>query len=395
MDWSDATLRRSGWRAYYATVGASLRSIPDERFATLANCWVAREERPDLRHGRPSEHDGAKRLVAATMRKILARGSAPPLHPDAERALLEAAGLEHRIVAMDGTSDVGPRLAASRPLSQSDFAVPADDEAVFDADLNESTAESRFVEWANRQVPGSVRWLVPQPSLDLLAAAAADSTAGAARARPIRDQSGDGRCDFLFALRGADPVVIEVDGSQHTEQKSVDHHRDRRLAAVGVRTVRVTTRELAEDDGAGLREVAAVLRAAPVAAGAIQPLVWAPIQVHRLVLGLCEAIEGGYLNGDRWTVEVHDPIGLATDLVGPYLQLLDALDRMWGGRNVAPAEVVLAGSGPTRSYRRTSSGAYHAGAPGRSGNSPTPGSFSTAVVRRVRCFQSPMKSRQS
>ena len=369
MDWSDATLRRSGWRAYYATVGASLRSIPDERFATLANCWVAREERPDLRHGRPSEHDGAKRLVAATMRKILARGSAPPLHPDAERALLEAAGLEHRIVAMDGTSDVGPRLAASRPLSQSDFAVPADDEAVFDADLNESTAESRFVEWANRQVPGSVRWLVPQPSLDLLAAAA-DSTAGAARARPIRDQSGDGRCDFLFAPPGADPVVIEVDGSQHTEQKSVDHHRDRRLAAVGVRTVRVTTRELAEDDGAGLREVAAVLRAAPIAAGAIQPLVWAPIQVHRLVLGLCEAIEGGYLNGDRWTVEVHDPIGLATDLVGPYLQLLDALDRMWGGRNVAPAEVVLAGSGPTRSYRRTSSGAYHAGAPGALGQQP-------------------------
>ena len=369
VDWSDATLRRRGWRAYYATVGASLRSIPDERFATLANCWVAREERPDLRHGHPSEHDGAKRLVAATMRKILARGSAPPLHPDAERALLEAAGLEHRIAAMDGTGDVGPRLDPSPPLDESDFTMPAAGEAVFDVDLNESTAESRFVEWANRQVPSSVRWLVPQPSLDLLAAAA-DSTARPARARPIRDQSGDGRCDFLFAPPGADPVVIEVDGGQHAEQKSVDRHRDRRLAAAGVRTVRVTTHELAEDDGAGLRELAIVLRAAPAATGAMQPLVWAPTQVHRLVLGLCEAIDGGYLNGDRWTVEVHDPTGLATDLLGPYLELLDALDRMWGGGNVAPAEAVLACSGRTRSYRRTADGAYSASAPMALGQQP-------------------------
>ena len=369
MDWSDATLRRRGWRAYYATVGASLRSIPDERFATLANCWVAREERPDPRHGRPSEHDGARRLVAATMRKILARGSAPPLHPDAERALLEAAGLEHRIVATDGTGDVGPRLAASGLLDESDFAVPAGDEAVFDVDLTESPAESHFVEWANRRVPSSVRWLIPQPSLDLLVAAA-EGTARPARATPVRDRSGDNRCDFLFAPPSADPVVIEVDGSQHTEQKSVDRHRDRQLAAAGVRTVRVTTRELTEDDGAGLRKVAAVLRAAPAAAGAMQPLVWAPIQVHRLVLGLCEAIEGGYLNGDRWTVEVHDPTGLAAELAGPYLELLDALDRMWGGRNVAPAEAVLACGGRTRIYRRTSDGAYRAGAPGALGQQP-------------------------
>ena len=368
VDWSDATLRRSGWRAYYATVGASLRSIPDERLATLANCWVAREERPELRHGRRSEHDAAKRLVAATMRKILARGSAPPLHPDAERALLEAAGLAHRIVAMDGTGDVGPRLAAPPPLDEGDFALPADGEAVFDVGLTESPAESRFIEWANRQVPESVRWLIPQPSLDLLVAA--EGTARTARAYPSRDRSGDSRCDFLFAPPGAHPAVIEVDGSQHTEQKSVDRHRDGRLAAVGVRTVRVTTRELTEDDGAGLRQVAAVLRAAPAAAGAVQPLVWAPIQVHRLVLGLCEAIEGGYLNGDRWTVEVHDPTGLAADLVGPYLELLDALDRMWGGRNVAPAEAVLAGSGRTRTYRRTSDGAYCAGAPGALGQQP-------------------------
>ncbi len=361
VDWSDATLRRSGWRAHNATVGASLRSLPDEHFATLANCWVAREERPELRHERRSEHDGAKRLVAATMRKILARGSAPPLHPDAERALLEAAGLGHRIVAMDGTGDVGPRLAAPAPLDEGDFAVPADDEATFDVSLTESPAESRFVEWANRQVPGCVRWLIPQPSLDLLVAAA-EGTARPARASPIRDRSDDGRCDFLFAPPGAEPVVIEVDGSQHTEQKSVDRHRDGRLAAVGVRTVRVTTRDLAEEDGAGLRKVAAVLRAAPAAAGTMQPLVWAPIQVHRLMLGLCEAIEGSYLHGDRWTVEVHDPTGLAADLAGPYLELLDALDRMWGGGNVAPTEAVLVCDGRERIYRRTPDGAYRASA---------------------------------
>jgi len=47
VPWRDATLtarRRHGWRARYATVGASLRSIPDARFATLSNCWVARSD---------------------------------------------------------------------------------------------------------------------------------------------------------------------------------------------------------------------------------------------------------------------------------------------------------------------------------------------------------------
>lgn len=357
VDWYDATLRRSGWRAFYTTVGASLRSLPDRRFAGLANCWAAREERPALHNERGANPEDGRRLVTATMRKLLARGTTPPLHPDAELALLEALGFGEHLAEPDSPADVGPRLNRRPPLEDSSFSVPFFGEATFDVALTESPAESSFVEWAADRAPGSTRWLIPQPSLERLERSAADARSPA-RLSPSGDGSGDSRCDFLFAPPGMAQAVIEVDGSQHAEQQAVDRRRDHRLSRVGIRTVRVTTRELTSGQGPGLDEAGAILDSSPQASNEMEPLVWAPIQAHRLVLGLCEAIDGGFLGGERWIVEVHDAIGQAVDLAGHYLALFDALDRMWGGGNVAPAEAVLICEGQARVYRRNPHGIY-------------------------------------
>ena len=154
VPWRDATLtarNRQGWRAFYATVGASLRSIPDPRFAGLSNCWVARTERSSVR--RP---DTGERRVVETMRKLLARGTAPPLHPDAERDLLKARGLGSRIVKADAAGDMDPPTS----LTSSDFTVPGGGEVSFDyglargdysssdlVQMTESNREREFVEW--------------------------------------------------------------------------------------------------------------------------------------------------------------------------------------------------------------------------------------------------------
>ena len=330
VHWPDWTLRRTGWRAFYATVGGSLRSVPDRRAADLANCWVAREERRD----RVPVDDGARLVVVDTVQKVLSRGVSPPMHPDAERALLARVGLGGQVAAPGVRGDVAPRLKRAPKLPATDFLVPTSGAPAFESGLTDSDEEWQFVEWVADRSPEAVRWLLPQFPLGSLveAAGSLDADGGAVQANPPGLQ----RCDFLFAPVGTPPVVIEIDGGQHAEQVAVDDDRDSRLEAVGVPTIRVPTSELAAGKGPGLRAVEKLVAGVPAAPEVAPPLVWGPIQVHRLVLALCEAIAGGFVSGDQWLVEVRDPTGIAVELVGPYLELLAALDRLRGSGVVAP-----------------------------------------------------------
>jgi ATP-dependent DNA helicase RecQ len=352
VHWFDGSLHRPGWRSFYATVGGSLRSIPDRRSADLANCWVAREERRD----RVPADDGSTLMVVNALRKLLSRGVAPPMHPDAERAVLSLAGLGGQIAEPSAPGDVAPRLKRAPKFDTSDFLVPRGEAPTLESGLTDSDEERRFVEWLADRSSDAVRWLVPQFSLGGLVEAAgslqADGAAGAANPPGLQ------RGDFLFAPVGSPPVVIEIDGGQHEEQVAVDDDRDRRLEAVGVPTIRVPTGELAAGEGPGLRAVEGLIAGIPAAPPALSPLVWGPIQAHRLVLAMCESIAGGFLRGDRWLVEVQDPTSVAVDVVGPYLELLGALDRLRGNGALAPATVSFVAGVRVTTYQRTEDRRY-------------------------------------
>ena len=314
--------------------------------------------------------DSGTLVVVDTMRKLLSRGAAPPLHPDAERLLLILAGLEGQIAEQTVRGDVAPRLKRAPKLDANDFSVPTGDRPAFEREFTESDEEWRFVEWVADRSPGAICWLVPQFSLGSLIEAAgplkADDVGGAPEVNPPGLQ----RCDFLFAPAGLPPVVIEIDGGQHGEQVAVDDDRDSRLEAVGVRTIRVPTGELAAGDGPGLRAVEQLLATVPRAPETPAPLVWGPVQVHRLVLALCEAIAGGFLAGDQWLVEVRDPTGIAVELVGPYLELLGALDRLRGTGSVAPATASFVCGELLRTYGQTPAGHYECSAATRPSTAP-------------------------
>ena len=82
-------------------------------------------------------------------------------------------------------------------------------------------------------------------------------------------------------------------------------------------------------------------RAAPATGGrTYQRLAWAPAQVHRAVLALLDGLSVGFLKGERWVVSVDDPLDAVLELLPPYLDMIAAIDRLWGG-TVAPREVVL------------------------------------------------------
>ena len=83
--WNDATLNRRGWQCRYTMAGGRLRSSP--ALARISNefrqCWIARTE------SRFSASDDVRRVTGA-IRKLIQRGSNPPIHPQLFLKLLKS-----------------------------------------------------------------------------------------------------------------------------------------------------------------------------------------------------------------------------------------------------------------------------------------------------------------
>ena len=350
VDWSDGTTsayRKLGWRVEYATAGASLRSIGLKGVAALSNCWLASD-----RGGSPP--DGKSLRVLGVMAKLLRRGVAPPLHPESERTLVRSVGLGNLLAASPLPGDVSPTLRSGHRVDRAAFDALQGDRVDVARGLVESADEGRLVDWMVDRHAWAARWLVPQASLDGLL------RAGGHKA------TGDRRCDFLWAPPGVAPLVIEVDGAQHEQQVLADEERDRLLRSVGIRTIRVPTIELRGGHGPALDQISTAVssiggpaaRRRQRASDTDVRLVWGAIQVHRFVLGLCEALRRGFLRGDSWVVEVEDPTGTAVHLVAPYLDTLSALDRLWGDHVLAPERVLFTSSAGPILLQRSSEGRY-------------------------------------
>ena len=353
VSWRDSSIRtfhQQRWRVEYHTVGASLRSVEVDGIDALSNCWMASE---DLSHKYQGADDDTRRVLEV-MGKLLRRGVSPPLHPDSERKLLELVGLGEYIQESPLPGDVSPVLHPSRTVNPAALTVPLDGyHAEIEPDMTESDHEQLLMEWIAEHHPGAVRWLIPQASLDDLLKAAG------------RDGKGDRRCDFLWAQPGGRPFVIEVDGTQHRGQELTDQQRDRLLQDIGIETIRVSTNEIGNGQGPQLEAITNAINDAmeqPQQPSEVDlHLVWGPIQTHRLLLGLCEAIRRGFLGGDSWIVEIEDPTDTAVDLLAPYLETLHALASLWGARAAAPERVLFRTGAREVLLCRNSTGRYEEG----------------------------------
>ena len=228
--------------------------------------------------------------------------------------------------------------------------VPSKGKSAISQGLCDSEYEEQLVKRIEQHRPGSAMWLVPQPLLEMLAFAAGVDA----------EIEGKRRCDFLFCPPGSEPVVFEVDGTQHEDATLVDEQRDRLLLKAGIRTVRVPTSELRAGRGSGLSDVLKTVaearcgQQADAQSGrqAWHPMVWGPVQTHRLVLAVCEAIDAGFLSGDRWVIDVSDPTELSPKLIGPYLETLAAVADIWGADKLAPQIAVFRRGNTECIYRR-------------------------------------------
>lgn len=332
VEWRDGTLQRDGWVARYTHGGGSLRSIdvPAGLLRRFGACWIARE---DVESYRPA--DPGTRRVIALVRKILQRGSTPPLHPAAEQELLEAHDFGDRIRPSLLPGDLAPRLEPGETVPLGAETTGWDHDApVTRHDLPYDSHEER--EFHQEWVPNTLgaewaRWFVPQASLDLLLAAA--GIAG----------EGMRRVDFLVSAPWCDSFVVEIDGA-HEGQEDVDEARDEALAEAGYDVIRVTSAELRNGSAASLTEIQRRCPPAPKGPGdTVLDMVHAAAQGHRLLLALLEALAAGFVAGDRWAVDVRDTTGWSVAMAAPYLDLFAAAALLWGDPSLAPNHIEFCG----------------------------------------------------
>ena len=334
--WVDAsTHSRRSWVCRYLNAGGSLRSIPTHQPA-LSQCWIARPEVA------PGAAEGARRL-AAVMWKVLQRGSAPPLDPEAERTLLQRAGLRDEIESSSLPGDLSPRLKRPPKLPAFDPRVveqdsPPNPDSTLEFDSDEEKVF--FTKWLVDAAPWAVRWTTPQAPLDA-ATDAANST--------LR------RVDFLIRPPRGKPFVVEIDGGQHTESIIQDKARDDALEASGIDVVRIPAAEVRERYGPKLDEVFNRLQSVavpPPVIGWRWLLAYGPVELHRTVAALTEAVNAGLLSGTRWRIEFEGCSRWSVESLPRYLNLMLALDVIASG-GACPDRIQLRSGEFSLDLRRT------------------------------------------
>lgn len=338
--WSDGTLRRAGWRCQHVSLSGSLRSLPTIGGSFADTMFVARQDLPSFQ---PADAD--TRRVVDMWTKLLSRGTQPPIHPASERQLLLDEGFgEGDLRPPRQAGDLAPRVM--RPY-QLELSVPAVGDMTLEQ-LNASEAEHSFGTWLCKSHPELLPFITPQASFDMLLNARGG------------EQTGCRRVDFLLALPDGTSTVIEIDGTQHDGQLLTDADRDTALAAVGIRTIRIPTAEIEKGSGTNLQKVSSLVDQLGKS-GRQQPidtLAWAPVLLHRLAFALGEALASGFIAGRQWVVSVDDPTFRLANLIGPYLEMFWALDRLWGDSTLSPEKVIVISGGTSTSYVQGADGSY-------------------------------------
>ena len=281
------------------------------------------------------------RRVTGAIRKLIQRGSNPPIHPAAELELLHSVGLGGTLRPSQLPGDLGVRLEPDvfqqslvRSLVLPDLDFELDDEVRL-----ESGHERLFLsDWVTQNLGHNApRWFAPQASFDAL-------TAGLGEYSP----SGR-RVDFLVNAPFGSPFVIEIDGPQHVDSVSPDRERDQMLTQVGIEVVRIPTSEIDQGHGPNLERVKSLWTGSQgVSDTTMADAVLLPVSIHRLAIALLDAVEAGFLSGPRWVVELDGDPDLAHSLLCPYIRLFSAMDRLWGPAMMPEVIILGSSSGWTR-----------------------------------------------
>ena len=239
-----------------------------------------------------------------------------------------------RLSPLQGDLSVRLEPDVFQHLSDRSLSLPDADFELDDSVRLGSDDERKFVCWVKENLgSNSARWLKPQADFDALTAALGDS-----------EPSGR-EVDFLVHAPFGTPFVVEVDGPQHEDSQSPDRERDRMLGKVGIEVVRIPTSEIRHGHGQNLERVRKLWGGRRTAMDEkTLKAALTTVSLHRLAIALLDAVDGGFLNGERWVVEVEGEPELQPSLLWPYIRLFNGMDKLWGPSEM-PEEMLLKTAG--------------------------------------------------
>ena len=355
VEWTENAPLRPGFAAEYVSIG----SLPGVLHHHLAKANLLRKVLCQTlvlsNRSRSLEGTADARFTSSLLIKVLRRGRTPLATLGVERAALNAVGLTGQVAELgEDSHEVGwnseklnDALTAkadtilAQALRKRVFTLdPSFDGTPGDADaLVDSDAEAVFLKrWVPEVLgPEAGHWFTPQAPLDTLLEAAG-----------LGDGSGARRCDFLFC-HPADQFAVEIDGPEHDP---ADRVRDRELRDVGIDVVRVTNDEVMRGRGPALDRIQERCRAALEAfppAGDSEPAALAIecAKASKVQFALARAVEYGWLTGGAdWRVTVTGAGAAAAGGVTDALEMIAALDALYGTRTAPSTCTVHAGDNP-------------------------------------------------
>lgn len=334
--WSDLADQREGWITRYLQGGARLRSAPSAWLATLereyGTCWMAASDVGSYEPG-----DEITQRFTAMARKILQRGSLPFVDPRIEAELFARTDVQTRNRS-DGLQGVEPVRALSDELFVPGLVFDLDHTLDPNLEFDSPYEEAALVGMI--KVPGIARYISAQAPLESLATARGVPSVGSRRV------------DFIVATPDH-PLCIEIDGLDHLND-GADDDRDELLGDVEVPVQRVPTEAVAHTDWTALLTD----RSPTTPNRTVSPFAHGPVQVQRLALALLEGLRRGFLAGDTWRVRIHDTTEMAWAGIEANLDLLLAIDALWGQR-VMPDRVTLELGSVTKSFELTAGSYRH------------------------------------
>jgi ATP-dependent DNA helicase RecQ len=328
VNWLDGLLDRPGWVCRYTNVGGTVRSSKNaQRISTnLAQVFVAQTHT-----GLVSDPEVVD--VCSVLSKIIQRGKCPPIHPDAETELLDLVGWSELTTPSSLENDLRWEFSSDPVKTQSvDLRILESESFEIDSNIVFDSEDERLflTRWLASIEDGRyLRWSIPQVQFSAITPDSPPEIAAQ-------------RVDFIVAPPGIQPLAIEIDGSQHKDSKEHDAERDQLLDRVGIKVVRVDVSEIRSGDGPGLSQIEehlAEMHSEELESAAAE-LVITSAQIHRLFLALVDGLRSGILSGDLWSLEINDPTGNVSSLIGPYLRLVESISSLWG-TTVSPSRVFV------------------------------------------------------
>jgi ATP-dependent DNA helicase RecQ len=363
--WSDRVGRRA-WIAEYTSIGSLpgfVRQRIDNPNQDITRClsetfFLSRKDR---------SRSGSEQatLIGGLFQKLLQRGLAPLPTIEVEREAIRSNGLSDSIKELPNSSpeiafelksnsrvDLQASTIMQAFIERADFRLDEefDGDTSGESSLFDSDAEASFLsDWvSNTFGPAAAHWFVPQANLDRLL-----------EANGVRTD-GDRRIDFLFSFPGADPLAIEIDGEEHSEQVNIDRERDDALVGIGIKVVRVRNDEIWAGHGPGLAEIEQhcsrhLSDLSPLSEN--QTKVLKAIKdcslASKLQLAIAKAIQFGWLEGQEvWSFHIDGADNIAAASVLDGIRILSALDRLYG-TDVTPSHVEVTIGEETSVYSRT------------------------------------------